>query len=357
MGRTKNTPKKRPIEEEEAQKQALETLKRAPTEVVERAAADATRDALEHWPAVVGDEPWLEGLGTSTTIPPDLFQSLVALHEQIKTLSQTRWSSWSGDPNDPRRRAFGILPGTLGECVQDQLDISTPWTNESATSVKEERTNNQRATVILPEPLSKETRIAINWLCQTLGRRFVDKSLRPHLAYEHLIAAQPNLHSGRQLLPVHVDHPLKDGFGVVVVTIGISGSGTIMLQDHATDTWKRKLHVAQGQAYAISGKARNSCAHGVLADVDSEHRESLNLRFGLHDLLQGEEEYSYLPKVSSEDVLKYWDDLNGGSSPEEEEEDAKPRAKEDGAEKRKQAELSPEEDNEGELPVKQILGG
>ena len=35
-----------------------------------------------------------------------------------------------------------------------------------------------------------------------------------------------------------------------------------------------------GQAYALSGDARNVCIHGVVAD--GEQRQSLNLRFGLH---------------------------------------------------------------------------
>lgn len=88
-------------------------------------------------------------------------------------------------------------------------------------------------------------------------------------------AAQPNLHCGRELLPTHVDHPKKDG-----------------------------MEVSQGQAYMLSGMARDACAHGVVAS--SGHRESLNLRFGLHDLEKGVNH----PWISSSNVLHYWEKEN-----------------------------------------------
>jgi hypothetical protein len=77
------------------------------------------------------------------------------------------------------------------------------------------------------------------------------------------------------------------------------------------------MPLQQGQAYMLSGMARDACVHGVLADVGSEHRESLNLRFGLHDLklLLGEakendvsdDNLAKLPGIPSNQVLQYWE--------------------------------------------------
>ena len=39
------------------------------------------------------------------------------------------------------------------------------------------------------------------------------------VSLERLVAAQPNLHNGARHLPPHLDFPLHDGFGVVIVTV------------------------------------------------------------------------------------------------------------------------------------------
>jgi hypothetical protein len=43
------------------------------------------------------------------------------------------------------------------------------------------------------------------------------------------------------------------------------------------------MRLNEGGAYMLAGHSRDACIHGVLADSDSADRESLNLRFGLHD--------------------------------------------------------------------------
>ena len=109
------------------------------------------------------------------------------------------------------------------------------------------------------------------------------------------------------------------------------------------------MDVHEGQAYMLFGRARDACAHGILANSqptstlkasktttsadavvgnndnsnrstgtfdadttvanstrDDKHafrRESLNLRFGLHDYHQGS-----FPVVSSHNVLQYWEE-------------------------------------------------
>jgi hypothetical protein len=309
MGRSKPAPKRRRIEEEEAEANAIQTLLNAPQEQVDAAAAAATRYASDVWPKLElelkdGDKvevpDWLTGLGASTTLPPQHFQALQALHDKIKEQATT-WTSWSGSVQDPRKRAFGFLPNTLGykEETRTRLDISTPWKEEDTT---EERTRNHGAMVLLKE-LPPGVKEAMDYLCQTFSESLADSSsfLRDHLNYSNLIAAQPNLHCGRELLPSHVDHPLKDGFGVVIITISMVGSGTILLKDYKAAN-KMTMVVKQGQAYMLADKARDACAHGVLTTTGEGHRESLNLRFGLHDL-----KTSKLSLISSRQVLQYWE--------------------------------------------------
>jgi hypothetical protein len=233
-------------------------------------------------------------------VPPPHCQTLKSLHEKIKQEASV-WTSWSGSQEDPRKRAFGFLPGTLGydSKMRESLDISAPWSKDDTGG---ERTRNHRAMVVLEDDsLPEGTQEAIEFLCQFFCEQMPESSpLRKYLRYSNLVAAQPNLHCGRELLPTHFDHPKKDGFGVVIVTVSIVGSGIILLEDSVAKL-KRTMQVSEGQAYMLSGKARDACAHGVLAT--SGQRESLNLRFGLHDLDRGSDH----PIVLSSDVLQYWE--------------------------------------------------
>lgn len=310
MGRTKPVAKRRRVDEEEAEQKAIETLLNIPQDQVEAAAALATRESCEHWPKVENDDQvpdWLSGLGIATTLPSQHFEALKSLHEMVKQQAANKWTSWSGSKEDPRKRAFGFLPDTLGYNpeIRDLLDISTPWKEDDDDQGEEERQRNNKAMVVL-EKLPDGTREAIDFLCDEFLKKISsmpknNKHCRTYLRYSNLIAAQPNLHCGRELLPTHVDHPKKDGFGVIIVTISIVGSGTILLQDFFDQNKKRTMEVLQGQAYMLSANSRDACAHGVVA-LDGQ-RESLNLRFGLHDLSRGDEH----PIVSSSDFLQYWE--------------------------------------------------
>ena len=306
MGRSKPLPKRRRIDEEEAERAAIQALLDAPSEQVEAAAAEATRKSCEAWPSLSLESTaekvpdWLKGLGKTKLIPPPHFEALRSLHELIKEQATT-WTSWSGSREDPRKRAFGFVPDTLGyeEKTRASLDISTPWKDDD--DGKEKQRNN-RAMVVLEKP-PVGVLDAIEYLCQEFSTDLDDDApLKKYLKYSNLIAAQPNLHCGRKLLPTHVDHPLKDGFGIIIITIAIKGSGTLLLRDSAAKNGTT-MEVAQGHAYMLADKARDACAHGVLAT--GGERESLNLRFGLHD-------YSYLhlnlPLVPAHQVLQYWED-------------------------------------------------
>lgn len=110
---------------------------------------------------------------------------------------------------------------------------------------------------------------------------------------------------GRALLPSHIDHPSKDGFGVVIITIGITGNADIILQNK-NNTERGVFTLNEGEAYMLSDRVRNECTHGVLARKGSEFRESLNLRFGLHDISPNGTKNDDGSVINSNDVLKYW---------------------------------------------------
>lgn len=327
MGRTKPVAKRRRVDEEDAQQKAIQELLQASPEHVEAAAAQATRQAAQNWPKIEEDEDpsfpaWLRGLGRARNVPVDYLEALKDLHQEIKRKAST-WTSWSGSENDPRKRAFGILPGTLGAeaIIQEKLDIATPWKEDVGGK---ERSRNHRAMVRLEKASSDRYEKAIESLCGLFQKSLPKSSnLQPYLHYKNLIAAQPNLHCGRELLPTHVDHPLKDGFGVIIVTVSVVGSATVLLENHR-GIEKRKMRVEEGQAYMLSDQSRNACAHGILADEESPHRESLNLRFGLHDhrnetvLLrkQDAEHGSQVdhPLISSKCVLQFWEGSSSSST-------------------------------------------
>jgi hypothetical protein len=138
------------------------------------------------------------------------------------------------------------------------------------------------------------------------------------VSLQNLVAIQPNFHNGDDYLPLHVDNPRHDGFGVVIVTVALWGSADVVLVDdgdaeeededaaeaeavgaglsdspadsagpdsepvatglkkeqcgaqgscedpgaRGSRSWVFELH--PGQLYVLSGHARNKCAHGVV---------------------------------------------------------------------------------------------
>jgi hypothetical protein len=170
-----------------------------------------------------------------------------------------------------------------------------------------------------------------------LVKEVVAPKYKKFIEMKHLIALQPNLHNGTEHLPPHLDFPLHDGFGVVIVTMQVRGAvffsflffylglrrvivtmqvkgppcivtlsrggrdsaqveSSAELDRQREKSWK--LWLRSGDAYVLSGDARNYCDHGVLClPPDGRRskarleptvsRESLNLRFGLHSFKKG----------------------------------------------------------------------
>lgn len=109
-----------------------------------------------------------------------------------------------------------------------------------------------------------------------------------------LISIQPNNHHGETYLPLHLDSPRHDGFGIVIATVCLEGKGDIVLvdegdaDDSVASQWKFSLNA--GEMYVLSGPSRNLCMHGVLVKPRCKNRISLNFRFGLHTSEQAEED-------------------------------------------------------------------
>mmetsp|Transcript_17534 Transcript_17534/g.21516 ORF Transcript_17534/g.21516 Transcript_17534/m.21516 type:complete len:246 (+) Transcript_17534:35-772(+) len=206
---------------------AIEKLQNVPSGIVEEAAADIYRSLIHHYdnlddmfrvnrhhnpstettsltattnvnrtPAHHRPRPQFDGVGRCTPQTTD-FAIFQRLFDTIKNLAgHSKMTSWSGDPSDPRRRAFGFLPHTLGyqDSIRKLLDISMPSTAPNTGSVggvddvENERSRNERAMVILdPSGHSEflnEVKDAVERLLAQL-RAFVNPSsgLRKYLHY------------------------------------------------------------------------------------------------------------------------------------------------------------------------------
>jgi len=334
--------KKEPLhskqQQDEQQLKAIEALKQLPSWQIEQAAEEVFAQEVIKWPLLltsqqqqqedsttgivssleetttvqqqqqhdfVTDGGFVDGLG-KCVLSESALATFQILHDFIKE-NVFDASSWSGDPNDSRRRAYGFI----NEKSQQQVDLSQP----DAHHPQEERNRNGRASIVLLPPTNnnndstnthdssssyytKEMMDELKEAITELRHQFSNAALPSprYVSCEEFIAAQPNLHGPRFLLPAHWDHPTKDGFGIIIVTIAMKGSGTIFLSSY-DDKHHGRIEINPGEAYMLSGKARNACTHGVLAHTSG--RESLNLRFGLH----GRDPNSD-PKP--DEVIQYW---------------------------------------------------
>ena len=101
------------------------------------------------------------------------------------------------------------------------------------------------------------------------------------ISLNNIATLQPNLANDTDYLKCHIDSPLNDGLGVVILTIGISNDADIVLSDE-NDKKYFHFHLNPGEFYILSGQSRNIYSHGVLCRENDFGRQSLNIRFGLH---------------------------------------------------------------------------
>jgi len=278
MPRSKGEPsRKRPLSDEAAVLAAMPDL----VEQVEIAAWQAKIDSGEAEELDMG-APQLRGIARIDVAPQHL-QSLAQLHAHILEKIDGKWSAWGGvGDTSGRRRGYGYLPGR--ELAASHYSTGVVAMREYSGAKAEADANaNKRASVMLA---AADLPQGVECALEDVMRHLAPAVPSEHMAFlkpQLLVAAQPNLHRGHAYLRPHLDEPLHDGFGVVIVTIAIRGDARILLSSRPWDAERRQdywFELRQGQAYVLASDARNLCLHGVLAE--STTRESLNLRFGLH---------------------------------------------------------------------------
>ena len=224
---------------------------------------------------VVVPEGWTtgkfpRGLGMFK-VDDGLFPDLVGAHEAAKAGASEKMG-WAGgaDPADPKWRVFGFSRG--GRRALDDAGVKLHALETPVADVAEEIRHSAASCVdldldaLIPELASFVARV----------EAAVDVQLDP------LVAVQPNVHAGAPTLPPHLDWPLHDGFGKVIVTIPVvqDHNAVVVLVDLETST-EFFFDLPPRHAYVLANDVRNIFLHGIFAFQDP-HRESLNLRFGLH---------------------------------------------------------------------------
>ena len=266
------------------------------------------------------DSDPIEGLVKITHIPSDLLQDLTTIHDHIKAVTRDRMVSWSGVGGewDGRLRAFGFpTQHTLRKLDASHVRLHA-FEKTGAEAVEDEEAN--RASICILDDkqeranekggdengdigdcrfLSVDPFNVANRVCNVINP--IQAGIPLSIANaSQIIAYQPNLHNGARFLKPHMDQPLHEGFGKMIVTVAIRGGGaTIVLLDKDENgttedgdkyqlSWR--FHLCEGEAYILTGRARNLCLHGVIADDPSGVRESLNLRFGIHSVAEANAE-------------------------------------------------------------------
>jgi len=288
MPRGKSAPRKRPLEDDEPASIQPASLPDDLPELVEKAEIDAVRRRMGSGDAAeilveLSDAVPVRGLAR-IDLDVDDMRVLNELHTTIlKRLDDGRLAGWGGvGDHSGRQRGYGYLPG-LRLAESHYKEGSITMREYTGAEAEADACANRNACVMLDETdLPDGLNDALANVTRTLGA-----ALPPEYASilqpAHLVAAQPNLHRGRAYLRPHLDEPLHDGFGIVIVTVAVRGDASILLTSRPWDAACREEYffgLRQGQAYALASDARNICLHGVLADTPE--RESLNLRFGLH---------------------------------------------------------------------------
>jgi hypothetical protein len=274
----------------------------------ERIASGACR-TLEPTSAAAADPDAPDGLVRLPALESADFDTFCALHATICSKLGHTLTGWGGiGDTSGRLRGYGYLPGQPAFAKQHFAE-SHAMKEYSGDEAERDRAANRRASILLdssdvPDGFASALSRLLDALRPRLPPRY-----RRFASADQLVAAQPNLHRGKAYLKAHLDEPLNDGFGLLIVTLAVRGDAKILIRARPfeEDPAKRSevcFDLARGQAYALSGDARNVCLHGVLAEGGSDERESLNLRFGLHTR-EKDDEFS-----AWREVERHWPDVD-----------------------------------------------
>jgi len=262
--------------------------------------------------------PWYPSGLCRMTLQPTHFQALQSLHRVIvdKLFVDQRLTPWAGvGESDARRRGYAFLPamyGSFGKNSLTKAGIKFHAAEKRSGEARRDEAANWHSCVRLAASDISPAQVAALEAVVAVVRAAVAAEYRPCISLSNLQALQPNLHSGLDHLPAHMDSPLHDGFGVVIVTVCVHQSANILMVNAAptnTSTGSsdppssssssslsskekknkkdRKecwwFQANEGDLYVLSGAARNSFDHGVICPLE-KRRKSRSL------LLPGEEE-------------------------------------------------------------------
>ena len=248
-------------------------------------------------------------------VETDHFTALQSLHRIIvRALSgEQRLTPWAGvGESDQRKRGYAFLPSTFGKFGKSALiagGINFYAAEKKGSEAKNDENANWKSCIRLKSTdITEDHEMALKALIKKVAH-IVPEKYKKCVTLEQLHAIQPNLHNGLDHLPAHLDSPLNDGFGVVIVTVCVHQSAQILLlSNKSSKSWL--IDVNEGDTYVLCSDARNAYDHGVICPLDKRRtalrenrsdgqtgpqkkkkskrgsenvgRESLNLRFGLH---------------------------------------------------------------------------
>jgi hypothetical protein len=263
MPKTKSAPKKRSLEETttsaaptEAEVAAL--VEAAEIEGLEKRIADGSCPC-----AGPGDDRLPAGLVQAGALPTEIMEPLRALHATICHRLEGALTGWGGvSDQSGRTRGYGYLASSeLSVAHHARSHAMKEYVGAAADA---DRAANRRASVLLADDeLPPDWDAALSALTD-LFRPHVPERYRGLVHPSQLVAAQPNLHNAQRFLRPHLDEPLYDGFGVVIVTVAIAGEVHTMIEPH--QSWSHLLCVLTSpDRRASSGRHASCCARPVRA--------------------------------------------------------------------------------------------
>lgn len=218
------------------------------------------------------------------------FKILLSFYNEILKPAIPHMMEWGESDKDPRRRGYMCLrrAGGTDRLLNEGIRMNPLYfVGNKAININRKTYNKSFVDYALDEHNDEKDMQILNVLTKIIQfvHDKVERKYRAYVTIDNLVAMQPNLHGEAEHLPLHYDTPRNDGFGVVIVTICMKGQGDIVVVDDGdrgeTISKKFKFNIKQSELYVLSGHSRNKCLHGVLCKGYG-HRESLNLRFGLH---------------------------------------------------------------------------
>ena len=229
-------------------------------------------------------DPRAAGLFKKTLKKSD-FQVLRNWYENVIKPSIPCMIEWGEGKKDPRRRGYVCLSESGGtkRLISEGIQMNPQGTYGKSAEKLNKRTFESSCVDVDSTKMGDDVRAVLENLCKYVRDR-VERKYRFYVTLKNLVALQPNLHNETQHLPLHYDTPRHEGFGVVIVTVGMAGHADIIIVDDGDVGQTSKYYrfqVQAGDLYVLSGNARNKCVHGVLSQ-NCKYRESLNLRFGIH---------------------------------------------------------------------------